>query len=502
MNFIKEQIENKPLQFIVISALIFRLIAAVFSKGYGMHDDHFLVIEASQSWVDGQDYNRWLPKAGGAITPSGHSFFYPGMHYLLFSFLQKVLSINDPQVKMYIVRFLHALFSMIVVIIGYRIVEKLSSRKAAVTAGLLLSLYFFMPVLSVRNLVEVVCIPFLIYGTWLLIKKGEEAKLVNYLLAGIVLGLAFSVRFQTITFSFGFGLALLIQKKFKGAIVFGLAYMACALLVQGILDTIIWGKPYVEFHEYVRYNAESAHDYIIKQWHFYFVFIAGILIPPVSLFLLFGFFREWKKQLLLFLPAFTFLLFHSYFPNKQERFILPILPSIIILGTIGWTNFTEQSVFWQRRKKMLNACWIFFWSLNLLALVVTTTAYTKRSRVEAMRYLSDKNIKGFVVENSTEYDAPMMPRFYLKKWVYGDHYIYQGRPVEQFADWYKQVGKAERPDQVIFYGADKIDERVAAFKKYFPDAKFETEIQPSFIDWLLHKMNPRNRNQACYIYKF
>ena len=40
-----------------------------------MHDDHFLVIEAAQSWVDGEDYNKWLPKNRKDGAPTGHSWF-------------------------------------------------------------------------------------------------------------------------------------------------------------------------------------------------------------------------------------------------------------------------------------------------------------------------------------------------------------------------------------------------------------------------------------------
>ena len=53
LSFMKEKIQQywkaKPLQVIMIMALLVRLLAAVLSQGYVMHDDHFLVIEASQS---------------------------------------------------------------------------------------------------------------------------------------------------------------------------------------------------------------------------------------------------------------------------------------------------------------------------------------------------------------------------------------------------------------------------------------------------------------------
>src|SRR5436190_20943305 len=103
LNTIKKLWDEKPLRIVMAVAIMLRIIAAIFSKGFGWQDDHYLVIEAAQSWVDGTDYNQWLP-AENVTTPSGHSFFYPGIHFILFSLLKQI-SITDPQIKMYIVRF-------------------------------------------------------------------------------------------------------------------------------------------------------------------------------------------------------------------------------------------------------------------------------------------------------------------------------------------------------------------------------------------------------------
>jgi hypothetical protein len=65
INKVKTFYNVYPITFVLLIALIPRIIAAIFSKGYGMHDDHFLIIEASQSWVDGYDYNAWLPWTPG-----------------------------------------------------------------------------------------------------------------------------------------------------------------------------------------------------------------------------------------------------------------------------------------------------------------------------------------------------------------------------------------------------------------------------------------------------
>ena len=78
---IKKSWNDQPLVIIMGLAILFRLLAAIFAKGWGMLDDHFLIIEASQSWADGFDYNSWLPGSKDNIGPSGHNFFYPGIHY-------------------------------------------------------------------------------------------------------------------------------------------------------------------------------------------------------------------------------------------------------------------------------------------------------------------------------------------------------------------------------------------------------------------------------------
>ena len=130
--------QEKPLMIILVLAAAVRLLAAVFSKGYAMSDDHFVVIHIAQRWLDG--YNNWF----SLDHPSGFSLVYPGLHYLLFYGL-KIAGIVDPDTKMLIVRLLHAGYSMITVYLGYLIVLKVSGRDIAVKAGLMLALLWFLP---------------------------------------------------------------------------------------------------------------------------------------------------------------------------------------------------------------------------------------------------------------------------------------------------------------------------------------------------------------------
>jgi hypothetical protein len=487
--------ENQPLTCLLVAGLFFRLIAVVCSKGFGMIDDHFLIIEEAQSWVDRVNVGNWLPQLSKDATPPGFSYFYTGLNYLLLSFLNKV-HIYDPQSKMYVVRLLHAVYSLLTIYFGFRITEKLTNRTYAKQVGILLALLWIWPFLSVRNLIEIVCIPWLMWATWLVVKK-DKGSFGWYMLAGMLLGIAFNIRFQTSFFSAGFLLALLIKKGWWPAFAAGLGLVICAAVFQGGIDYFIWGKPFVEIVGYVNYNIKYATAYINLPWYTYLLFFAGILIPPVSIFLLTGFFRSYKKYLLLFLPSFVFLLFHSYFPNKQERFILPILPFILMLGTIGWNELVEQKGYNIKYRKALSISWKFFYGLNAILLVIISFTYTKKNRVEAMVYLSKKSdVKNLLVENSNNSDGIPSPLFYLRKWP-TQYFVTNRTNLDSF---YHGISDADQPNYAIFYEQGNLQKRVAALGQYY-NLRYETTIYPSFIDDFMYRINPVNDNAVTYIYK-
>ena len=508
---------NKPLHLVLIVALLLRLIAAVFSKGYEMHDDHFLIIEAPQSWVGGKDYNNWLPWNQENPEPTGHSFFYIGFHFLFF-YLLKGIGITDPQFKMLLVRLIHALFSLLIVTLGYRLTERLSDRKTARFAGLLLAVYWFMPFFSVRNLVEIVCIPFLIAGIWMIINSNTRKNPFTWiLLAGFVAGMAFSVRYQTSVFLAGIALALLLMKKIKPAIAFCLGVAASVIILQGIPDFFIWGYPFAEFFAYSAYNVAHKYEFITGDWYNYLAVIIGMLGFPFSLLLLWGFLRTWKKHLLIFLPTILFLIFHSIYPNKQERFIFPIIPFIIILGTVGWSEFYKKSIFWQKRKIIYRIIIIFFWTLNIPALILFTPSCGKKARVEAMTYLSDRgNIKFILVEDSNRQSVTMLPRYYLNQWpsfyTYPrpdkdhsacDKQQFQGRQFMKLhsLDCLKQISDDSLPEFVIFVDKLNLQERVEKMNQYLSGLEFLAETKPGFRDRFMYAINPVNYNVPMYIYK-
>jgi hypothetical protein len=493
--------EEKPLVVILFLAVFFRLLAVIFAKGWGMLDDHFLVIESAQSWVDGGDYNDWLPGSPRNTGPTGHSFFYPGFHFILFSFF-RFIHLEDPQTKMFFVRLLHATWSLITVYYGYKISRRIGDEKSARLAGLLLAVFWFMPWISVRNLVEVACIPFLVLAIWQILSKRDKPNQIPvYLLAGIFLGLAFNIRTQTALFSVGLGVAILIRGKWKELAALISGSLLPVILIQGTIDLILWGRPFAEILGYFSDNITHAKSYFIMPWYNYFLVILGIMIPPVSLFLFFGYLKTWKKHLIIFLPVAIFFIFHSSFPNKQERFILPVIPFIIILGTIGWNEFIAGSSFWKNRRQLLKGCWIFFWVINIAGLLLVSVVYSKKSRVETMSYLSKyKGINYFLVADAGN-NPELFPLFYLKQWPHVYDEFIGNENTDSLIIRVSKASREKQPGFILFSAENNLASEVIKARRSFPLIVYETTIEPGFMDRFVRWLNPVNKNRTVYIYR-
>jgi len=499
LNTLAEYYKKHPLRIILLAGLVIRLLAVIYSKGFGWIDDQFLVVEIAQSWVDGTDYYHWLPGTPGNAGPTGFSFFYPGLHYILFSFLEW-LHISNPQTKMLFVRLVHALWSMLVVYFGFKTALHFSDKKTASQVGWVLALLWFFPFLSVHNLVEFASIPFLLWGLFLIIKNENSSKNIIFLFAGILLGMAFNIRFQTILITGGIGLVLLFYKKWKQAILVAAGTLISIFLVQGLVDWIIWGKPFTQLIHYITYNATHSGEYTSGPWYVYTLFLLGMLVPPISVYIVFGFFSSWKKLLIIFLPTFIFFLFHSWFPNKQERFITTIIPFLIIAGLVGWNWFLKnrKTPFFP---KFIKGSWVWFWVLNCLLLIPVSLMYSKKARVESMVYLSRyENLDYFVIEDINKDVLRFPPMFYLKKWIPYDAIMEKDTLSLLVAQ--KGWKKVEnQPGFVLFFEPNNIENRVDTMLKVFPGLVFEKKVTPGYLDRVLHWLNPINDNQNIYIYR-
>jgi hypothetical protein len=139
-----------------------------------------------------------------------------------------------------------------------------------------------------------------------------------------------------------------------------------AVLQSGI-DLFLWGRPFAEFTEYVLYNMANTTTYFDQPWYNYLLLLLGIFIPLFSIAVFFGFFRR-PQPLLFWLPVLLFLAIHSYFPNKQERFLFPIVPLFFVIGPRILGNVAHHaSAWWAERPRLWRGMLVFTWTINIAA---------------------------------------------------------------------------------------------------------------------------------------
>ncbi len=490
-------INKLTIRQILLIGLAIRLLAVFFSPGYAFHDDHFEMPELVFKWKDGVSF-LWT---GGDVHI--FSLIYPGMMYLLFDACRSV-GIHQPEDMMFVVRLVHALVSLLSIYYGYLLTLRLTSRKdTANIVALVMALFWIFPFMSVRNLREFFCIPFLLIGSYYI--ADPKLSLRSIFLAALFFALSFSIRLQVLFIPIGIGLCLLFNKQYmKKAFVFGIAFGIAYMLTQGLFDLVYYGDPFASVKEYVRFNSDPVNIGMQPQgpWYQYVGTVAGVVWGFPFLLLAWGYIYSARisfQTKMFFIASLIFFAFHSYYSNKQERFILPFIPFFLLLGIAGVMEYYKKNLSppWLRRTIKFIVVW--FVILNAAGLLVITFTYSKRSRIEAMIYLRKKgDVTNIIMEGDISLQRP--PLFYLGKHL--DFFFFPGnKSDEQIQAEIKTSGKPV-PNYVIMAGNEAFDQRFDRLKKLFPGLKKETIVTTSFVDNLAHWLNPKNnQNENWYIYR-
>lgn len=480
---------------ILFIGLILRLLAVFFSPGYAFSDDHFEVIELANEWYKGNI---------SAVIGEGvnkFSLLYPGIHYFLIAASHRI-GISDPEGIMIIVRLFHAIVSIAGIYYAWLLTSQLTKNKEVpLVVALLVAVFWMFPFMSVRSLREFFCIPFLLAGSYFSVQKGYGNR--SIILSALFFVLAICIRIQCVFFPLATGLFWLLKKgQLKKSFVFGLSFLAFFFLTQGLFDWLYYGKPLASTLEYFHYNSnpQNIKEYPTGPWYQYMGTLAGMTLGVPFFILLAGYIHSAKlsaESKLLFVASLLFFIFHSYYANKQERFILPFLPYFLISGIVGFSELYQKhrNKKWIRKVSRFSIGW--FVIVNTILLFVLTFSYSKRSRVESMNYLRSKHdVTGIIMEGPV--NPPMPPLFYLGKRVDYSNINSQ----DEIAHLLSEIENKMKPNYIIFVGNKNLESRVLKIEKIFPQLKKEKEITPGFIDNIAHWLNPKhNQNESWYIYK-
>ena len=508
---LKNAFAQRPLLSIILLAAFLRLVAACMSPGYLMHDDHFWVIEAAASWADGEDYNNWMPWSQESLerVPKPHytNLAYAGLHYGFFRLL-KFSTLSEPTTIALVIRLLHGLYSLLSVYLAYKITETLSGKKSAMYVGLMMAALAWMPLLSVHQLVEMFVIPPLLASAWVLIKSKEgKYDLKSLILSGIFLGIATGFRYQVGIFGLGYVAAFTLQGgrrnmllSLKQSSTLALSAMGMFALIQVPADIVLWHQPFAQLGAYIQYNLTQSGDYPQGgPLNFVWVILA-LSLPPISLLLFAGYLSSFRKYSLLVLPSLAFVIFHSLFPNKQERFILPAVPFVIIAGMMGW-GILKEKISWLDTVVVKKLGGILIKAtilINITCLAGLTLSSKNTSEMKAMSAIKQRgDLESFLYVTAD--DKAFAPRFYLGSW---DNFTVADATTDIAAQKrsHLQDMNTTVPNYIVFVGNSHLGDLITRFKNEYPSLSYVAQFSPGRLDRLLHYLNPHNPLRRVMVY--
>lgn len=199
---------------------------------------------------------------------------------------------------------------------------------------LLLGFYFAAPFALSRPMFESLAAPWLSWAGIFALKYDRQPKL-RFLLFGIVaVTVSFLLRPQIGFCALIFLILPVLHRRF-GDLVWAGLLGGLLFAVSGLPDLFLRGSWHFSLQALTNYNFEHGHEYGNQPWTFYPLMLLLMFWAP---FVFHKVDKTWlvhylKKYRALLIMSFLFVFLHSLFAQKFERFLIPLLPFILVLLT-------------------------------------------------------------------------------------------------------------------------------------------------------------------------
>ncbi len=482
-------------------AVVLRGIAVVFAKGYMFSDDYYETVSVAYNWL-----RHGMLAPNGLLTWGSHTpgdiARFPLYTVFLYGIMKvyHAAGIDNLATMMYGVRAVHALISLLPVYAVYRISAMVTgSNRWALLGGLIAAAHFAMPFLAVRTLIEMVGGYFWTFAIYFCYRYLREHPSHRFLvIAGILSGVAWMVRFQIITAIVAIPLILLWQhRRLKEALVYGFTF-AAMVLIAGLVDLRLLGGFLASTVNHLRQGFTETPPYQTSIFIYPAVLI-GFFIPPLSLilFVLAAAKQFWMEHKLL-LSSLSFILIHSLVAARQERYMLPIVGAVMVLVVLViWWQYTSGGILFRHRKTFY-ALAAFTVSVNVILLVPFTVDYAHKGVVEPLVRIERLNSHPTVLFMTPE-RIRIFPLEYAGYSGLGRYYVNRWDDLEQFRVDSTIVDSIE---YYIVYPNDELNlpGYLDSLQQFTGPLQPLFHVEPSLVDRILHAVNRKhNPNDEVWV---
>ena len=360
---------------IIVFGIGLRVVAAIYSQGFYHPDEHQQYLEVAQGLVYGCHVRFWEEVRGTRC------YIYPGMLAGLLCLLDEV-GVRDPVQQATAIRILLSLSIFGSLLLFARRWLRQGHRIAAYFLIAVIALSPDVIFISLRTLSETAIIIPLLLALYIFHRRP--------LVAGLLCGLMFGIRFQSALFTAALGIVALYDDVGRTLLSGNLMHrtflsdnsnptgrirlsrllslrmalgLTIAILGVGLVDKLTLGDWFHSPLACFRANIEEgiAAKYGVYPFARYFTWARGNLLhisPFVLPLLLLGAFREPSLAFIAFLGV----LGHSFIAHKEYRFIWPVLPLAFLMIALGFEMaYTWLGRGWHRQ---------YLVTLGVLSLVI------------------------------------------------------------------------------------------------------------------------------------
>lgn len=427
---------------------------------------YFLTALTNIGFIAVDDYHHgityFIPAQSNSAEKviQGADFRSPLPNIFLLSLSQTAfkLGLNEPANQLRFINFLLSFLALAGVWALAKVFPKESLEQKLSLC--LMGFYFGAPLFFTRPLVEALSAPWISFALLFLFRYAAKPKAkFNLELSVLCLAVASLFRFQSGVCFLALPVVIWQQKRPQDFIRLALSSLI-AFVLTGLPDVYFKGEFHASLRAYVNFNLNHSSMFGTTPFYSYTLLFLALTLPPT-------FFRKWKMTELkkLYRPLVPALLFfalflisHSAVPHKEERFMVPIAPTfLILLVPLLARLHTERS--WRRT---------FFWSVNGLLLPLVCFNTVQNNTVSLANYLNGN--QGFAKVIGWEDTLSVFPRALILR----EDFEVESRTAEKIItqkEWSCTEVIAVRSDKVnpIFLSPERFT-RLETFKPGLPEA--------------------------------
>jgi hypothetical protein len=366
---------------ILVSAAA-KLWNVVFHYGFTYGDDvevHLLTF----SKLGGHDLGVWDLRS--PVYPL--VFIYP---------VQALLSrvgVQDPTLLIAAGRLVVVAFSMGNVWLAYRLgVALFGSQAVGVVAAFLLGTMRLHVRLGSSEEPRTVSTTFLLLALWWLSGPRGAARAA---LAGFALGIAAALRFSEVIFAIPVGLQLVLERRGRDITIAGAACVAAMALILGPGDRLFWPEMFHSLRNVVEFTLVRGESSRGFEPLTHYVRTAPWWTNPFALLLVFVGLRAAPATLRLW--AFAPIVALSLFPHKEERYLIPVLPFLMLIAARGAWELLERA----RADRMRPALVALILAGATLLEVEGFRFRRSESAIDVARFLAGRDARAVAMEDGT-----------------------------------------------------------------------------------------------------